>query len=107
MNQPASPGSSQPGQHGTRKAPVMSRAAAGAYLTVKGAGKCAGTIGFDLDDPGVSRFIARTADGQAAGLITDTGRSFRVETPGATDWCAHWQAAAEAVFGPDVTVELA
>jgi hypothetical protein len=71
------------------------------------AGTPAGVIGFDPDDPGVSRFIARTADGQAAGLITDTGRSFRVETPGLTDWCAHWQAAAEAVFGPDVTVELA
>jgi len=79
----------------------------GVYITVSRAGTLAGVIGFDPDDPGVSRFIARTADGQAAGLITDTGRSFRVETPGSTDWCAHWQAAAEAVFGPDVTVELA
>ena len=85
----------------------MSLAAGGAYLTVKRAGNCVGTIGFDPGDPGVSRFIARTADGHAAGLITDTGRSFRVETPGATDWCAHWQAAAEAVFGPGVAVELA
>lgn len=81
--------------------------AAGAYITVRRAGTCVGTIGFDPDDPGVSRFVATAADGRAAGLITGTGASFRVETPGTTDWCAHWQAAAEAVFGPAVTVELA
>ena len=79
----------------------------GCYITVMRAGVPAGSIGFDPDDPGVSRFIATTADGRPAGLITDTGRSFRVETPGTTDWCAHWQAAAEVVFGPGVTVELA
>jgi hypothetical protein len=77
------------------------------YITVTRAGALVGSIGFDPDDPGVSRFIATTADGRPAGLITDTGGSFRVETPGTTDWCAHWQAAAEAVFGPGVTVELA
>ncbi len=82
-----------------------------AYITVKRAGTCAGTISFDPDDPGVSRFIVTTADGRPAGLITDTGTGasfrYRVETPGMTDWCAHWQAAAEAVFGPGVAVELA
>jgi hypothetical protein len=81
--------------------------AAGAYIMVKRAGACAGTISFDPDHPGVSRFVATTAGGRPAGLITGTGASFRVETPGTTDWCAHWQAAAEAVFGPGVTVELA
>lgn len=80
---------------------------AGAYITVTRAGTCVGTISFDPDDPRVSRFVAATADGRPAGLITSTGASFRVLTPGTTDWCAHWQAAAEAVFGPGVTVELA
>ena len=52
--------------------------ASGAYLTVSRAGTCVGTIGFDPGHPGVSRFVATTASGCPAGLITDAGRSFRV-----------------------------
>jgi hypothetical protein len=89
---------------GPARAPVRDH---DAYLTVSREGTCVGTIRFDPDHAGVSRFVATTAGGYPAGLITDTGGSFRVDTPGTTDWCAHWQAAAEAVFGASVTVELA
>ncbi len=85
------------------------RAATGpndSYITVMRTGAPVGTISFDPGDSGVPRLIATTADGAPVGLITSTGRSFRVDTPGTTDWCGDWHAAAEAVFGPGIDLEM-
>jgi hypothetical protein len=77
------------------------------YVTARRAGAPVGTISFDPGDPGVSRFIATTADGRLAARITDTGLSFHVQAGKRDTVCPHWQAAAEAAFGPGVALELA
>jgi hypothetical protein len=75
------------------------------YIKVTRVSSLAGTIGFDPSDRGVSRFIARSDGGRALAVIIDTNTAgFRVEAGGASNVYPHWQAAAEAVFGPGISL---
>jgi hypothetical protein len=75
------------------------------YISVtKDSGEPAGTIFYDPDDLGVSRFIATSADGTDLARITNASAEFQVRKTRkrATVPFPTWQAAAEEVFGPGI-----
>lgn len=75
------------------------------YISVtRAGGEPAGTIFYDPDDLGVSRFIATSPDGTDLARITDTNAEFQVRKTRkrTTVPFPTWQAAAEDVFGPGI-----
>jgi len=75
------------------------------YISVTSAdGEPAGTIFYDPDDLGVSRFIAASPDGTDLARITDTNAEFQVRKTRKRTAASFptWQAAAEDVFGPGI-----
>ena len=78
------------------------------YISVtKDDGEPAGTIFYDPDDPGVSRFIATSPDGTDLARIIDTNAEFQVRKTRkrTTVPFPTWQAAAEEVFGTGIKLD--